>query len=128
MATYDFTPKANSLSDLPSVGGNNVVGTLETTGALSMFLISLKSTSNGDDTALDLKTANDGAHGSLYDLILREVAPLMAHAVDGTTGVMSVVVDSHANTAASIASRIEALSGVGTDTTVEAAASFAVTA
>ena len=118
MATYDFTP-AN--------GGANEVGTLETTGALSMFLISLDSASDGtDDAPVDLKTANDGAHGSLYDLILRELQPHLAHAVDDTSGVMSVVVDSHSNTAASIKARLVALDGIGTDTTVAAAASFAV--
>ena len=116
-ATYDFTP-AN--------GGANTVGTLETTGALSMFLISLKTTSDGSNTALDLKTANDGAHGSIYDLIIRELQPHLLHAVDDTSGVMSVVVDSHSNTAASIAARLEAQDGIGTDTTVAAASSFAV--
>ena len=120
MATYDFTPVN---------GGANEVGTLETTGALSMFLISLDSASDGtDDAPVDLKTSNDGAHGSLYDLILRELQPHLAHAVDDTSGVMSVVVDSHSNTAASIKARLVALDGIGTDTTVEAAASFAVTA
>ena len=119
MATYDFTP-AN--------GGDNAVGTLETTGALSMFLISLDSASDGtDDAPVDLRTV-DAEHGSLYDLILRELQPHMAHAINDGTGVMSVVVDSHSNTAASIKARLVALSGIGTDTTVEAAASFAVTA
>ena len=115
--TYDVTPVN---------GGANEVGTLETTAQINGYLIALKSSSNGDDTALDLKTANDGASGSVYDMILRELAPLMAHAVDDTTGVMSIIVDNHANTAASIAARLEALDGVGTDTTVTAASSFAV--
>ena len=114
--TYDVTP-AN--------GGANAVGTLETTAQINGYLIAVKSTSNGDDTAVDL-SANDGATGSLYDLILRELSPLMAHAVNDTTGVMSIIVDNHANTADSIARRLEALDGVGTDTTVTAASSFAV--
>jgi len=114
--TYDVTP-AN--------GGANAVGTLETTAQINGYLIAVKSTSNGDDTAVDL-SANDGATGSLYDLILRELSPLMAHAVNDTSGVMSIIVDNHANTAASIAARLEALDGVGTDTTVTAASSFAV--
>jgi len=114
--TYDVTP-AN--------GGANAVGTLETTAQINGYLIAVKSTSNGDNTAVDL-SANDGATGSLYDLILRELSPLMAHAVNDTSGVMSIIVDNHANTAASIASRLEALDGVGTDTTVTAASSFAV--
>jgi hypothetical protein len=114
--TYDVTP-AN--------GGANAVGTLETTAQINGYLIAVKSTSNGDDTAVDL-SANDGATGSLYDLILRELSPLMAHAVADTSGVMSIIVDNHANTADSIAARLEALDGVGTDTTVTAASSFAV--
>ena len=119
MATYDFTPVN---------GGANAVGTLETTGALAMYLISLDSDSDGtDDAPVDLRGV-DALHGSLYDLILRELQPHMAHAINDATGVMSVVVDSHSNTAASIKARLVALSGIGTDTTVEAAASFAVTA
>lgn len=119
MATYDFTPVN---------GGANAVGTLETTGALAMYLISLDSDSDGtDDAPVDLRNV-DALHGSLYDLILRELQPHMAHAINDGTGVMSVVVDSHSNDAASIKARLVALSGIGTDTTVQAAASFAVTA
>ena len=116
--TYDVTP-AN--------GGANAVGTLETTAQINGYVIAIKSTSDGSDTAVDL-SANDGATGSLYDLILRELSPLMAHAVNDNSGVMSVIMDGHANTAASIKARLVALDGVGTDTTVEAAASFAVAA
>ena len=117
--TYDVTP-AN--------GGANAVGTLETTAQIQGFLISLDSDSDGsDDAPIDL-SSNDGATGSLYDLILRELSPLMAHAVNDASGVMSVIMDGHANTAASIKARLVALDGVGTDTTVEAAASFAVAA
>ena len=119
MATYDVTPVN---------GGANAVGTLEKTAQINGFLISLDSASDGtDDAPVDLR-AVDALHGSLYDLILRELQPHMAHAINDGTGVMSVVVDSHSNTAASIKARLVALSGIGTDTTVEAAASFAVTA
>ena len=109
MATYDFTP-AN--------GGDNVVGTLESVAQLKAFVIGIDADSDGsDDNPVDLR-ANDGVHGSLYDLILRELQPLMAHAPNDGTGVISVIMDGHANTAASIAARLEALDGVGTDTTV----------
>ena len=121
-ATYDFTPAARTAA---SHGGNNTVGTLETTGAVAMYIISIKSTSNGDNTAVDLRGV-DGVHGSVYDLILREVAPLMAWAPNDNTGVIHVVVDSHANSAASLAARLEAQDGIGTDTTVAAAASFVI--
>ena len=116
MATYDVTPVN---------GGANAVGTLEKTAQINGFLISVKSTSNGDNTALDVRTV-DAAYGSTYDLILRELNPLMAHAIDDATGVMSVIMDGHHGDAASIAARLENLDGIGTDTTVAAAASFAV--
>lgn len=118
MATYDFTPKSTT--------GANAVGTLETTAAVAMYKITVRSTSDGSNTAVDLRGV-DALHGSLYDLILRETAPLMAFAVNDNSGVIHVVVDSHANSAATLAARLEALSGVGTDTIVQAAASFAVT-
>tara|TARA_R110000803_G_scaffold71358_1_gene134559 strand:- start:587 stop:1024 length:438 start_codon:yes stop_codon:yes gene_type:complete len=118
-ATYDFTP-AN--------GGANAVGTLENTGAVSMFLISLDSASDGtDDAPIDLR-AVDALHGSVYDMILRELQPLMAHAINDGTGVMSVLMDSVNNTPATILARLANIDGVGSDTTVQAAASFAVTA
>lgn len=116
MATYDFTPVN---------GGANTVGTLETTAAIAMYKITVRSTSNGDNTAVDLRGV-DGAHGSLYDLILRETAPLMAWAPNDANGVIHVVVDSHANSADALAARLEALDGVGTDTAVAAAASFVI--
>ena len=116
MATYDFTPVH---------GGDNTVGTLETTAAVAMYKITVKDDSN---TAVDLQGV-DGAHGSKYDLILREVAPLMAWAPAAADGIINVVVDSHANTAASLQSRVRAIMEVGAglnDSTVEAAASFTV--
>jgi hypothetical protein len=116
MATYDFTP-AN--------GGDNAVGTLESVAQLKAFVIDFDSTSNGDNTALDLRGV-DAAHGSTYDLILRELQPLMAFAPDGATGVLHVIMDGHAVTAASIEARMEAINGVGTDTTVTEGTSITV--
>ncbi|MDA8897154.1 hypothetical protein N9I97_00105 [bacterium] len=117
MATYDVTPVN---------GGANAVGTLEKTAQINGFLISLDSASDGtDDAPVDLR-AVDAAHGSTYDLILRELNPLMAHAINDATGVMSVIMDAHHGDAASIKARLVQLDGIGTDTTVAAAASFAV--
>lgn len=106
-------------------GGDNAVGTLESVAQLKAFIIDFDSTSNGDNTAIDLR-ANDGAAGSLYDLVLQELQPLMAFAPDANTGVMHVVMDGHAVSAASIARRVEALDGVGTDTTVTLGTSITV--
>jgi hypothetical protein len=114
--SFDFTPVN---------GGANVVGTLESTAQLKAYLITVRSTSNGDNTAVDLR-AVDGAHGSLYDLILRELSPLLAHAPDGNSGAISIVVDGHHNDADSIARRLEQLNGVGTDTAVTLGTSFVV--
>ena len=117
MATYDFTPVN---------GGDNAVGTLESVAQLKAFIIGIDSDSDGtDDAPVDLR-AVDGAHGSTYDLILRELNPLMAHAINDGTGVMSVIMDAHHGDAASIKARLVQLDGIGTDTTVAAAASFAV--
>ena len=117
MATYDFTPVN---------GGDNAVGTLESVAQLKAFVIGFDADSDGtDDNPIDLR-ANDAAHGSLYDLILRELQPLMAFAPDGATGVLHVIMDGHAVTAASIESRMEALDGVGTDTTVTEGTSITV--
>lgn len=121
MATYDFTPVN---------GGANAVGTLESVAQLKAFIITIKDDSN---TAIDLR-ANDAAHGSAYDLILREVQPLMAFAPDGATGVIHVIVDGHAVDAASLQIRLRALVvglGLGTtvagnDTTVALGTSFVV--
>jgi hypothetical protein len=80
-ATYDFTPVN---------GGANTVGTLESVAQLKAFVIGIDADSDGtDDNPVDLR-ANDGAHGSMYDLILRELQPLMAHAPNDATGVISV--------------------------------------
>ena len=116
-ATYDFTP-AN--------GGANTVGTLESVAQHKAFVIGIDSASDGtDDAPVDLR-AVDGSHGSLYDLILRELQPLMASAPNDNTGVIHVIMDGHGVDADSIARRLENLNGVGTDTTVTAGSAIVV--
>jgi hypothetical protein len=124
MATYDFTPKANA--GLTSVGGNNAIGTLESVVQLQGYVIDLETDSDGSaDNPIDL-SAVDGAHGSFYDLVLRELAPLMAYAPNsGDKNVIHVIVDGHAQSAAAIKARLVAL-GAGTDTTVTAASSITI--
>lgn len=121
--TYDFTPKANA--GLASVGGNNVVGVLESFVQLKAIVVTVRSTSNGNNTAVDLRAA-DGVHGSLYDLILRELQPLMVFAADAGTGVIHAIVDGHAIDAATLERRLAQLSGVGTDTDVTIGTSITV--
>lgn len=123
MATFDFTPVN---------GGDNVVGTLESVVQLKAFIITVK---NADDTAVDLRD-HDGVHGSAYDLLLREVQPVMAFAPDNATGVVHVIVDGHAVDAATLQLRLRVLvagSGLGgtaatNDTTVVEGTAFTVVA
>ena len=119
--TFDFTPVN---------GGTNAVGTLESVVQLKAFIITIKDDSN---TAVDLRD-EDGAHGSAYDLILREVQPLMAFAPNGDTGVIHVIVDGHAVDADTLQIRLRALvAGLGlggtaatNDTTVALGTSITV--
>ena len=116
MATYDFTP---------TNGGANTVGTLESVAQLKAFIITVKDDSN---TAVDLR-ANDGAHGSLYDLILREVQPLMAWAPNGDTGVIHIIADGHAVDAATLQIRVRQIASAtpsANDSTVTLGTSFVV--
>lgn len=120
--TFDFTPQATGLT---SNGGNNAVGTLESVVQLAMYKITVKDDS---DTAVDLRD-EDGVHGSLYDLILREVAPLMAWAPNDANGVINVVVDGHAQSAATLQARVRQLASAtpaNNDSTVEVGVSFTV--
>jgi hypothetical protein len=120
-ATYDFTPVN---------GGSKTVGTLESYAQLKAFVITIKNDSN---TAIDLR-ANDGAYGSNYELIIRELQPLLASAPNDDTGVIHVIVDGHAVDADSLQARLRALVvglGLGTtvagnDTTVTLGTSFVV--
>ncbi len=120
-ATYDFTPVN---------GGSKTVGTLESYAQLKTFIITIKDDSN---TAIDLRNY-DGAYGSEYELIIREIQPLLAFAPNGSTGVIHVVVDGHAVDADSLQARLRALVvglGLGTtvagnDTTVALGTSFTV--
>jgi len=127
-ATLDVTVASGN----GPTGGTNTIGTLESTAQLAMYKVTIKDDS---DTAYDFSGAGaDGAYGSNYDVILREIAPLMAFAPDGSTGVIHVVVDGHAQSAAGLQARLRALVvglGIGTavannNTTVEAGTSFTV--
>lgn len=114
--TFDFTPVN---------GGANTVGTLESVVQLQAFIVTVKDDSN---TAIDLR-ANDGANGSLYDLILREVQPLMAFAPNGDTGVIHLIVDGHAVDAATLQTRVRQLASAtpaNNDSTVALGTSFTV--
>lgn len=115
--TFDFTPQAST--------GANTVGTLESVVQLKAFIVTVKNDSN---TAVDLR-ADDGAHGSLYDLILRELQPLMAYAPNDNTGVIHIIVDGHAVDADTLQTRVRQLASAtpsANDSTVVLGTSFTV--
>jgi hypothetical protein len=120
-ATFDFTPKANTVP---------TAGTLYSTMQLKAFVITIKDDSN---TAVDLRNY-DGAYGSELDLLIRELAPMMSFTANAGTGVIHVIMDGHAVTAASLQVRVRHLVvalGLGTavadnDSTVVEGTSFTV--
>lgn len=105
--TFDVTPQSST--------GNRAVATLYADNSHKAYVVTVRSTSDGSNTAVDLK-GNDAANGSIFDTILRELNPAMAFGKDATDGVLYLIMDGHHNTAASIAARIGALDGCGTDT------------
>lgn len=117
MATYDFTPQTST--------GANAVGTLESVVQLKAFIVTVKDDSN---TAVDLR-ANDALYGSLYDLILREVQPLMAYAPNDNSGVIHIIVDGHAVDAATLQTRVRQIASAtpsANDSTVALGTSITV--
>jgi len=105
--TFDFAPQSST--------GNRTVNALYADNSHKAYVVTVRSTSNGDNTAVDLQ-GNDGANGSIFDTILRELNPAMAFGKNATDGVIYLIMDGHHNDATSIAARIGALDGCGTDT------------
>jgi len=95
-ATFDFTPKANTV---PSAG------TIYSTVQLKAFLITIKNDSN---TAIDLRSY-DAAYGSELDLILREIGGQMVFVTNDNSGTIHVIMDGHAVDAASLQVRLRKL-------------------
>jgi len=94
-ATFDFTPKANTV---PTVG--NVYSVVQ----LKAFVVTVKDDSN---TAIDLRSY-DAAYGSELDLLIRELQPLMYFVTNDNSGTIHMIVDGHAVTAASLQARVRA--------------------
>jgi hypothetical protein len=105
--------------------GSSSVGTLYGTAQLKAYFVTLRSTSNGSNTAIDLRS-DDGVVEGKVEQIMRELSPLMYFVTDSSAGTFSIIVDGHANNATSIAERLESLSGVGTDTAVTLGTSIVV--
>lgn len=95
-ATFDFTPKANTV---PSAG------TIYSTVQLKAFLITIKDDSNN---AIDLRSY-DAAYGSELDLILREIGAQMVFVTNDSSGKIHAIMDGHAQSAASLQVRLRNL-------------------
>ena len=97
-----------------------VVDVLTSTAQIAAFLVTVKDDSN---TAIDLR-ADDGVVDGNLENLLKELAPLMYFATNSSAGTVTVVMDGHANDAASLQSRVrhvfEAAAG-DNDSTVIAA-------
>lgn len=96
--------------------GNYVIPTLYSTSDVKAFVLTICSTSNGDNTAVDLRTLDDGADEAVENII-RELAPLMYQGKNAADGIVYVIMHGHNVDAASIKARLVGL-GYGTDTVV----------
>ena len=98
-----------------------LTGSVRTHGAdIAFFKVTVRSTSNADNTAINLQTEDDGAD-ELVELVIRETGAVASFVASGSAGAMALVFDSHNHSAASLAVAIENIDGIGTDTIVEVA-------
>ena len=96
--------------------GNFVIPTLYRTSDVIAVTFTLCSTSAGENTAVDLRTLDDGADEAVENIV-REFSPLMYQGKNAADGIYYMIMHGHNVTAASIEARLVAL-GYGTDTTV----------
>ena len=103
---------------------NYVTGTVFQNANLGFYQATIRSTSNGSNTAIDLRDEDGDAAGEAdqkVELIVKSVNAIGYFAPTGAAGLLSLIVDNSQHTADSLARIIESLDGVGTDTIVEAA-------
>ena len=101
-----------------------VTGTVFQNANLGFYQATVRSTSNGGNTAIDLQAQDGDAAGEanqLVELIVQGVNAIAYFTPSAADGKISLIVDGSQHTADSIARVIENLSGVGTDTIVEVA-------
>lgn len=103
--------------------GNYTTGTLRSTSDLKAFVCTIRSTSNGSNTAVDLQAQDGDATvpneaDQMVELIMKELNPLMYHVPSASAGAVHLIMHGHAVDAASIKSRLVMISGIGTDTAV----------
>ena len=103
---------------------NFVTGTVFQNANLGFYTATLRSTSNGSNTAIDLQAADGDAAGEadqIVELAVKSVNAIGYFAPTGAAGTLALIVDDSQHDATSIARALEAISGVGTDTVVAAA-------
>jgi hypothetical protein len=105
--------------------GNYTTGTLRTTADLKAFVLTIRSTSNGSNTAIDLQAQDGDAlleADQLVEQIIKELNPLMYHVPSANAGAVHLIMHGHAVDADSIKSRLVGMvsgaSTIGTDTAV----------
>ena len=115
------------MATLTKVNGflnNYVTGTVFQNANLGFYQATIRSTSNGSNTAIDLRAEDGDAAGEAdqkVELIVKSVNAIGYFAKDANDGIMALIVDNSQHTADSLAAIIENLDGIGTDTIVEAA-------
>ena len=110
---------------------NYVTGTAKYTSDVRFYLIRLRSTSNGGNTDIDLQGEDgDNSNGTetdqIVELVVKELAPLAYYVPSAGNGYIHVAMHGHNVDATSIETRIQNISGVGTDTTVAVGTAFTV--
>ena len=101
--------------------GEYTTGTVRQTANLGFYKATVRSSTGGANTPVDLQPLDDGASPELVELIVQGTNAIAHFTPSAGNGVIALVVDNQGHTADSIAAIIEGLSGVGTDTIVEAA-------
>ena len=103
---------------------NFVTGTVFQNANLGFYVATIRSTSGGQNTAVDLRDADgDGAGEAdqIVELAVKGTNAIAYFAPTGKAGTLALIVDDSQHDATSIARLLESIDGVGTDTVVAAA-------
>lgn len=101
-----------------------VTGTVFQNNNLGFYTITLRSTSDTSNTAIDLQAEDGDAAGEadqIVELAVKSTNALAWFAPSGSAGTLAIIVDDSQWDADGIEAAVEAISGVGTDTAVAAA-------
>ena len=102
-----------SLTKVNGFLNNFVTGTVFSNANLGFYVATIRSTSNGGNTAVDLRDADGDGAG--------EADQIVELAVKGTNAIAYFAPTGSAGTLALVARILETIDGVGTDTVVAAA-------